>query len=236
MYYASFRKTYRDSAQRCAQDMTIDPLPHIRKLHQEFQTIRRYMDKVLFYDRHFNIIPYEFPLLHTDLHAFFSDRSIDVLTAILAHERKHATSWTRSFEWEGQIYSFSIRPHNDNHLLLKQYILDKFLSLGPTPEELIKKMVRYPDFEGKAYMEVLELCRNMIKYLQFMLEHGGQINIRHQFSTVFLKGVADCTNEAGWLSKSKKRKFIELYLYAQGILYGRYLNLLERYSQQVTVC
>lgn len=203
----------------------------IRNLYLEFSSIRRYADKLIFYDMHFDIIPFTFPPFQTDLYAFFSDKSIDALTNILHQERKSSYAWEQVFSFENESYTFCIKPWNDNHLLLKQFILNKIISGGPQPEEIINKRIKYSDHRGKVCAEMLEISRQMIKYLKYKTEHEFERNFKMQFITVFLKGVADCQNDIDQMAINKKRKFIELYLYAQGILYGRYLNLLEKFSQ-----
>jgi hypothetical protein len=200
----------------------------IIQLHQEFSKIRTYTDKLAFYDKHFNIIPFSFPPFQTDLYAFFSDKNVDLLMKILEIERKTPHNWTREFPFDNETYSFCVKPWNQNHIILKRFIIDKWINEGSRVDLLVKKRLKYVHDKEQACEEMLEMSSQMIKYFRHKIRHEFERSFKTQFIAVFLKGISDCMYMQ---AIDKKRKFIELYLYAQGILYGRYVETLKRFCR-----
>lgn len=197
-------------------------------LHQEFIKIRTYTDKLAFYDKHFGIVPFSFPPFQTDLYTFFSDKNVDLLMKILEVERKTPHNWTQEFSFGDETYSFCVRPWNQNHLILKRFIIDKWINQESRVDLLVKKRLKYVHDKERACEEMLEMSDQMIKYFRHKIKHEFERSFKTQFIAVFLKGISDCMYMQ---AIDKKRKFIELYLYAQGIVYGRYIDTLKRFCR-----
>jgi len=97
-------------------------------LYDEFRRIKKYIDKVHFFDQHFNIVPFGFPQFHTDLYKFFSAANVYKLKEFLRIEQGKTSLLERLFYFEKSAYTFSIKPINSNAIVLNNYILTKFLT------------------------------------------------------------------------------------------------------------
>jgi len=198
----------------------------IRKRHAEFVGLKKYTDKLIFFDRLFGIIPFTFPDFDPKLSYFFQKEKIEELAAIFKQERNNPGLTEKKFTF-GEILIFSIRPANSNSAVYSNYILSSFLSRSPVFADWIhqKKTVEKP-------VELfLDEANGVINQIEYCLQHERDKSFTLQCMAVFYKGFFDAfSNQVN--GPGKKRKFIELYLYAQGIIHANYISSLKTALQQ----
>ena len=55
----------------------------IRTLHIQFRSMKRYLDRLAFYDRHFGIVPFIFPAFDPELPYFFESDKTEALVELM---------------------------------------------------------------------------------------------------------------------------------------------------------
>jgi hypothetical protein len=102
------------------------------------------------------------------------------------------------------------------------YILSSFLLRAPEFADWInqKKTAEQP----VEYL--LDRANGFINDIEYRLQSRQDKSFSLQCMAVFYKGFYDAFSNQVY-GPGKKRKFIELYLYAQGIIYSNYINALK---------
>jgi hypothetical protein len=194
----------------------------IRALHSEFKSHKKYADKLAFFDQIFGIIPFSFPDFDPRLRFFFLKEKTDELAEIFKNERNNPGLTERKFFF-GENLIFNIKPANSNSAAYSNYILSSFLSRSPVFEEWIRQHI-----SADSPVELfLDEANGIINKIEFSLCNEYDKSFKLQCMSVFFKGFYDAFSNRVNLP-GKKRKFIELYLYAQGIIYSNYIVSLKR--------
>lgn len=201
-------------------------IARIKKYYLQFHALVKYEDKVRFFDEHFSIVPFQFPDFKTDLFAFFSDENLYRLHEILHYERTENTL-LRNFPIGNELFSFSIRPFHNNGLVLNKYILSKFMGSTESMHTMLLDAIAAQEQAGITPALQLEKAADALGVLQARFKQEYKLNFKNQFLTVFVKGMVDATGEEQPHLFSRKKKMIELYLYAMGFTFGRYQELLK---------
>jgi hypothetical protein len=193
----------------------------IRGLHAEFKSLKKYADKLVLFDRLFGIIPMPFPDFDPKLHFFFRKENTEELETLFKKERNNPSLAEKRFVF-GESYVFNIKPANSNSAFYSSFILTRFLSRRPVFEDLIRRQKS----DGKTVELLLDEANGLINKIEFSLQNEYDKSFRLQCMSVFYKGFFEAfTNRVNL--PGKKRKFIELYLYAQGIIYANYISSLK---------
>ncbi|HEY4965339.1 MAG TPA: hypothetical protein VII28_03025, partial [Puia sp.] len=85
----------------------------IRKRHAEFMGLKKYADKLIFFDHLFGIIPFPFPDFDPELAFLFQKEKMEELTAIYKKERNNRGLTEKKFSYR-EDFIFNIRPANSN--------------------------------------------------------------------------------------------------------------------------
>jgi hypothetical protein len=193
----------------------------IRGLYAEFKSLKKYADKLALFDRLFGIIPLPFPDFDPQLRYFFRKENTQELEILFRKERNNPSLAEKRFDF-GESFVFNIKPANSNSALYSSFILTRFLSRRPVFEDLIRRQKS----DGKTIELLLDEANGLINRIEFSLQNEYDKSFRLQCMSVFYKGFFEAfTNRVNL--PGKKRKFIELYLYAQGIIYANYLSSLK---------
>ena len=199
---------------------------HIRALHSEFRSHKKYAGKLAFFERVFGIIPFSFPPFDPQIQYLFQKEKTDVLVDIFKKERNNPGLTEKKFEF-GETFVFNIKPANSNSSTYSNYILSVFLSRSPFFEEWF----RNNKSADKSIEFYLDEANSIINHIENLLQNEYDKSFTLQCMSVFYKGFYDAFSKRINLP-GKKRKFIELYLYAQGIIYSNYIRYLKTYLQE----
>jgi hypothetical protein len=194
----------------------------IKALYSEFRSYKKYADKLAFFDQLFGIIPFSFPDFDPRLRFFFQKEKTDELAEIFKNERNNPGLTERKFIF-GEIFIFSIKPANSNSAAYSNYILSSFLSRSPVFEEWIRQNIS----DERSVESLLDEANGIVNKIEYCLYNEYDKSFKLQCMSVFFKGFYDAFSNKVNLP-GKKRKFIELYLYAQGIIYSNYVGALKR--------
>jgi len=193
----------------------------IRSLYTEFKNLKKYADKLACFDRLFGIIPLPFPEFDPLLRYFFQKEDTNELEALFRLERNNPSLAEKKFIF-GETFVFNIKPANSNSAIYSTYILSSFLSRKPAFDEMISQKKS----EEKPVDFFLDEANGIINSIEYALQNEYDKSFRLQCMSVFYKGFYEAfTNRVN--VPGKKRKFIELFLYAQGIIYSNYISFLK---------
>jgi hypothetical protein len=198
----------------------------IRKRHAEFVGLKKYTDKLIFYDRLFGIIPFSFPDFDPKLPYFFLKEKTEELSGIYKLERNNPGLTEKKFSYS-EVFVFNIRPANSNSAVYSNYILSSFLSRAP----VFGDWIHQKKADDKPVELFLDEANGMINQIECCLQYEREKSFSLQCMAVFYKGFFDAFSNRVY-GPGKKRKFIELYLYAQGIIYANYIRALKTAMQQ----
>lgn len=209
---------------------------NIENLYTEFEGLKNYKEKLKFFDKHFNLIPFTFPSFDAHLDFLLKSDSINLLTEILEKERRKSLSFIKKYYCDKIEFVFDVNPHNSNVHFFNEYVITKFtcndehfndfLLYSKTIFETDKSDVRFRIAEVSSLIEIIKQ----------KIENKKDRTFRKQLFNVFYTGFLDYTH--GQLKKfPNKKKLIELYLYSAGILFGKYKEtLLEQvYKSKLAV-
>jgi hypothetical protein len=197
----------------------------IKDLYPAFHMLKKYLDKLAFFDLYFGIIPSYFPPFDPALSYFFEKDKTELLIDTFKKERNNPALSEKHFYFERD-YRFNIKPANSNSSIYSTYILAKFLCSSPDFNELINK--RTAGTGGPYDKPLLEEANQIINWMEYKLQNEYDKSLKLHCMTVFYKGFYDSFCGRIVLP-DKKRKYTELFLYAQGILYTEYLKALRKY-------
>ena len=193
----------------------------IRSLYSEFKSLKKYVEKLAFFDRWFGIIPFDFPEFDPQLRFFFEREKTEELADIFKKERNNPGLTLKKFHYE-EIIAFNIKPANSNSSVYSHFILSCFLSRKPSFEEWIKQNKS----ADKAVADLLDEANTMVNSIEIYLQNEYDKSFKLQCMSVFYRGFYDAfTRHLN--GPGKKRKFIELYLYAQGMIYADFISSLK---------
>jgi hypothetical protein len=193
----------------------------IRNLHSEFRGHKKYAGKLAFFDQQFGIIPFSFPDFDPRVGFLIQKEKIDNLYALYKQERNNPDLTEKRFSF-GETFVFNIKPANSNSSVYNQYLLGSFLSRQPNFNDWIRQRIS----DMRPIESLLEEANGILNTIESCLKYDNDKSFRLQCMSIFYKGFYD--GFSGRLNMAdKKRKFTELFLYAQGIIYSRYTGSLK---------
>ena len=199
---------------------------NIIRLHSEFKQLKTYKEKVEFFDRHFGCFLHRYPDFDPELKFLFQQKGFDIICELFEKERRKAIILERRYEIQGDLYIFNATPVNSNTAILNDYILYSFIDNDKQFASELKKIESNAETRQQEICESLLNALNKIDAIESKLAGGGERGLRYRFMNVFINGYRD--REKGLLKKFfNRKKFIELYLYAQGILFRQYFQHLN---------
>ncbi|MBZ5857667.1 hypothetical protein [Flavihumibacter profundi] len=204
------------------------PEEQVKHLHSEFQNIRTYNEKIIFFDTWFGLLADPYPGFNPKLDIFFRQEATNELIALFEKERRHSLVLEKIFDFEYCRYNFNITPINSYAEVLNDYIISKFVdsdnSFKTEIEELRYKAAKnYPLVENQK--KEINKCIGLVTN---KLNSNTESSFRVKFMTVFYDGYSDYTQN-NYKKFSKRKKIIELFLYSYGILFGKYMEALNGY-------
>ena len=198
-------------------------------LHQEFKKLKKYREKVEFFDQHFGCLSHTYPGFDPELKFIFEQKEFSAVSELFEKERRKAIILERRYEIDGKVYIFNVTPINSNTVIHNDYILYRFitedLQFLSELNNIREKAESSPEQVWEAWLNAL----NRIDSIKSKLS-GKERGLPYRFINVFFNGYRD--NESGLLKKFySRKKTIELYLYAQGVLFRQYFQQLKTLSK-----
>jgi len=198
----------------------------IAGLHKEFSAEKDYWKKLLFFDMHFNLIPYLFFPFDPALEFLNRQEKVNVLMETYKLERTISNPLKRLFFVRNKPYVFDITPQNSYPAIFNSFVINKFISEDENFNAIIKSIEKTGYFEEKTVIALLKECNEVLVHIEKYRLDKKKRNFRIQFITVFFDGYNDYLSGGPKVFRHRK-KIIELYLYSQGLLFCRYHQILK---------
>src|SRR5436305_3367454 len=158
----------------------------IRNLYTEFKNLKKYVEKLAFFDRWFGIIPFDFPEFDPALDYFFQREKTQQLVDIFKKERNNPGLTVKKFEFN-EIFTFNIKPANSNSSVYSHFILACFLARRPKFDEWIKQQIA----GGKAVTDLLDEANGVVNTVELYLQNEYDKSFKQQCMSVFYRGFYD---------------------------------------------
>lgn len=194
-----------------------------------------YPEKVLLFEKHFCLIPFTFPSFDISISWYLVPEQLVSLLDILNVERRELHSlYRRSVVYGGKSYEFSILPiYIPERKFLNEYLLDRFLAIK-------KNILSSTDEELSMSSSPIVYLEERIATISHSLDwiprelNKSPLSVQTKFLQIFYNGMMAA--QGGNTTNLKiRRKFVEIYLYAQGLLIGDYFNYLTSiYASRVS--
>ncbi len=206
-------------------------------LFERYKQIYSYSDRLIFFDKYFKVVPFKFPMFQSDSDLLFKGIYGDLILKFFELERlnkavKHETFTIKTFNCFGKKYLFKITPSNSLMGDYNEYIINKLINKDSNFNEKVnllksRSINNRDQFIGNFQNEMFK-----IKRLESIVNDIDQkVSIKNLFLKVYYNGYSDYKN--GYIkSFPMKKKFVELYLYAQGVLLAKYFEEVEKYIQK----
>lgn len=189
-----------------------------------FQALNSYAEKVQFYDQHFDLLPHQLDFFDAQLNWFHISIKTSELVSAFNLEMDRTKNLYRKTFVEGAIQAvFDVLPQTrQQRIFLNQYIMEKHLRSKEEFREVILS-------SAPLTLAVLEQKRDQanqtIRWVMQKIQEGPLQTMRMKFLNLFYKGYAEFYGNEHLMQI--RRKFIELYLYSQGVLFARYIEILS---------
>lgn len=161
------------------------------KLHKEFIGLANYHDNLAFYDQHFGILPFKFPVFKPELDILLKGDEINFLMEIFQKERKQPLNFIQTINDSTEIFVFNITPANTNRQFLTDYIINYFLSHDEGFNQIIKKIEETLATKKQAWNMTLKAGNELVNLIKYKLSHNKERSFRNQFLHVFQNGFND---------------------------------------------
>ena len=208
---------------------------YISMLSNEFAKLD-YQQKVHFFDREFGIVPFQFPEYDIEASWYRNELKTSQFTDIFHQDSRENNLLQKKFEAEKKTLSFDIRPLSKlERIYLNRYILQKFLDVRQSISDQVKKDLEAATDEIKYLEARIDTLATVVNWTKHTLEQPGKSSFRIKFLTIFYNGFK-AYNYGNDNVITIRRKFLELFLYAQGLLLAEHLadlqKALEKYKDE----
>jgi hypothetical protein len=158
----------------------------IRSLNAEFKSLKKYAEKLAFFDQWFGIIPFHFPDFDPQLRFFFEREKTEELADIFKKERNNPGLTVKRFNYD-EVFVFNIKPANSNSSVYSHFILSCFLNRKPSFDIWIEQN-RSAD---KTIASLLDEANGVVNRIEVYLQNEFDKSFKLQCMSVFYRGFYD---------------------------------------------
>ena len=188
-----------------------------------------YCSKLIFYNARFGIVPFAFPPFDSEVSWYWDRVKLSMLTNFYFLELRGSKMYEKSFVSNGEKLLFSIKPLTFvQRIQYNKFIQLIFLHQKDELENIFRN--RFADAHCSPQYIKAEVNRvsKSINWVTYTVRNfKGKPQLADQFLGVYYNGIK--ASGEGRISLVRcRRKFVELYLYSQGILLAGYLQFLQQ--------
>ena len=206
--------------------MKQDAKKDIGALYHNYLQIKDYNNRLAFYDKHFNILPVKLPGFHPKLNFLFDTELLASINKAYKEETGNKDLFVKRVQSNEALYVFDVTPEFSTRIVFNKHILNKFMKDDACFNAYIKSLSASEKKHTDKVMNLKKEAIALIDYIKLKQNEADKKTNRDKYLKVFLEGFTDSKNEAV-RSFRLKRKLIEMWLYAQGVLYENYLKKLD---------
>jgi hypothetical protein len=210
--------------------VSINPFAVANKITTEdytrFSTLD-YQEKVRLFDKLFGLVPFDFPVADLECLWFTNEIKYNRLVEYFNLENRNKHIYKRTIRSKNKDVVFDVRPLSKPHrIFFNQYVVSGFLA---AKDELAKQILvesKRADSASQYLEEKQEHLLSVVDWARHTVNEPKTC-LRHQFLRIFLNGFRAYQNVNDELVKTR-RKFVELFLYSQGLLLAGQIDELQK--------
>ncbi|MBN8876831.1 MAG: hypothetical protein J0I32_04740 [Sphingobacteriales bacterium] len=189
----------------------------ISAFHEEFGRLD-YQGKVVWFDKEFGIVPFEFPSFDIEATWFSNELKLSNLIMMFHQDSRESNFFEKKIKLKEQSFKFDIRPLSKlQRIFLNQYIINKFLEGRNNLNEQITQEYtnsanKFKFLEARVYK-----LATVINWVNHTFDSHTKVALRLQFLRIFHNGFLAFTHGNDKMI-TIRRNFVELFLYSQGLL------------------
>lgn len=182
-----------------------------------------YQDRVRFFDKRFQVVPFPFPKADVECSWFTNEMRYNQLVEFLNSENGNKNIYARAVRHRDGEAVFDVRPVSKAHrILFNQFVVAKFLA---AKNDLAQQLSHEYKHAADPLLFLESRQARMLAVVDWaklvLLEQ--KFSLRHQFLRVFFNGYLAYQNVNDELVKVRRR-FVELFLHSQGLLLAAHLD------------
>ena len=188
-----------------------------------------YADKLSFFHFHFGIIPFLFPHFDTEISWYSSAVQLAVLIENFYKEKPKKFTCEKIFIEDDCIIKFSVQPVSPiQRIQYNRFIIAAFLCLH---DSFKQKFERDLQTENNPIEFLASQIRFLTAVKEWMRCSVNEVKVkkslRSQFLQIFLSGFY-FYDTGKQVTIQQRRKFVELYLFSQGLFFADHLSTLQK--------
>jgi hypothetical protein len=192
-----------------------------------------YPDKLIYFHKHFNIIPFLFPGFNTEISWYNNQPQLTLLIENFYKETPRKFIAEKTFIKDDHTIKFNVQPVSQKQkILYNRFIVHVFLELHKLSENEIEgglQMENYPIEFLTSQINSIISTRGWMKDL--IDKFKAKINLPVQFLQVLSCGM-NFYYSGEQVAIQQSRKFVELYLFSYGFFLADHLAKLQRMLQK----
>jgi hypothetical protein len=208
----------------------------VEQLYLEFLNEKTYQHRVTLFDKHFGLVPFTFTFFDADLSWFHTgSKTLELIDIFNKENDPDANFYQKSFVVGNHTVNFNIKPvTREQRSFFNRSIVRRFLQDKASLYNLIEKELEAVS-DPLAYLNSRILRMNkMFKWIsQKLNEPVNHMALKVKFLGIFYQGYTSFFEDERTLNI--KRRFVELYLYTQGLLFLNYQNALLEKLQSIKI-
>lgn len=206
----------------------------IQTLFQEFACLS-YGQKLERFHSYFGLVPFSFPKMDMHVSWFYEEAELTALTNNLYEEIKNRHLYEKTITENRNTWLFDVKPRSQSQRIqYNQFLLSLFLSEACNGGfALVENYLGTPD-ESLSFLNAkCKGIRNSLADIkQYVQKRSLRPGLKLQFARVFYTGFLSFTSDTS-LNLHIRHKFVEIYLYSQGLLVAKYLHHLQSLLRKI---
>jgi hypothetical protein len=207
--------------------MSFEVFENILVWHKRFQELD-YQKRVIFFDQHFSIFPFEFPFFDIEASWYNNEIKSTSFLNIFHNETRNKNLYEKIFSVQDQQYKFDIRPLSLlDRIYLNHFILSRFLE---AKEVILQNLLADLD-NAENPLKFLEArihqLNSIVEWAKHIHQSSHNLSLRVKLLGIFLNGY-NAFHFGNENRITNRRKYIELFLYAQGLMLAEHLTELQK--------
>lgn len=196
--------------QRLSKTQLIDLLKEFKALD--------YLGKVELFDKKFGLIPYKFPDYDIEASWFSNELKCASLSAAFSQEGRDRQQLQKDIKVGLTTASFDIRPlTKKQRIAFNQYCISSMLAKKEILDKHVKAEYEKAVNKRKFVEAKIDQLSTIINWVQYAFKKHPENALRVKFLQIFYNGFL-AYNKGNNSQIMIRRKFVELYLYSQGML------------------
>jgi hypothetical protein len=192
-----------------------------------------YSDKLIYFHRHFNIIPFLFPDFDIEISWYNNQTQLTLLIENFYKEKRIKFISEKTFIKDNHTIKFNVQPVSQKQrILYNRFIVSVFLELHRLSEEKNESDLQIENYSIDFLTSQINSIISIRGWMKDLIDKFKvKINLPTQFLQVLFCGL-NYYYSGEQVAIQQSRKFVELYLFSYGFFLADHLATLQRMLQK----